>query len=215
MSPIINNGLKHKKLWRNQEKLIKLFSPDICIGVDEVGRGSLAGPVLAAAIAFRDSKMIEVCDSKEILEERRQEIFFDILRQKPFLGIGVISQAIIDRVNILNATKLAMKKALSLCFTAIDRETNSTNPLVLIDGNFILKDFTCRQLAIKKGDSEIAIIAAASIIAKVIRDEIMGVLHNLYPIYLLAKNKGYGTKEHIFAISNFGLSPLHRLTFKV
>ena len=143
MSPIINNGLKHKKLWRNQEKLIKLFSPDICIGVDEVGRGSLAGPVLAAAIAFLDSKMIEVCDSKEILEERRQEIFFDILRQKPFLGIGVISQAIIDRVNILNATKLAMKKALSLCFTAIDRETNSTNPLVLIDGNFILKDFTC------------------------------------------------------------------------
>ena len=208
--------MKHKVLWENQEKLAKVFSPDICIGIDEAGRGSLAGPVVAAAVALRDCKRIDVYDSKKVSGNRRAEIFLEILKQNPFLGMGVVSQAVIDKINILNATKLAMKKALSQCLIAINKEfANYTNPLVLIDGNFILEDFNCKQVAIKKGDSEVAIIATASIVAKVIRDEIMNVLDELYPNYSLSKNKGYGTKEHILAISNYGFSHLHRLTFKV
>lgn len=208
--------MKHEDIWENQEKLVKLFSPDICIGIDEVGRGSLAGPVIAAAVALRKCTRIDVYDSKKVLKNKRKEIFLEILRQNPFLGIGVISQFVIDKINILNATKLAMNKALSQCLVAINKEfTNYTNPLVLIDGNFILEDFACKQVSIKKGDSEVAIIAAASIIAKVVRDEIMNVLDTLYPNYSFSQNKGYGTKEHILAISNYGFSHLHRLTFKI
>lgn len=207
--------MKYRNLWKNQEKLVKLFSSDICIGVDEVGRGSLAGPVVAVAVSFRSSKKLEVYDSKKISEKKRLDIFTEILKQKPLLGVGIVSQLVIDKVNILNATKLAMKKALSLCFSVLNEEINPANPLVLIDGNFILEDFACKQIAVENGDSEIAIIAAASIIAKVIRDEIMNVLSDICPKYLLFKNKGYGTKEHLLAISNFGFSHLHRITFRI
>jgi ribonuclease HII len=208
--------LKHEDIWENQEKLVKLFSPDICIGIDEVGRGSLAGPVIAVAVALRNCTRIDVYDSKKVLKNKRKEIFLEILRQNPFLGIGVVSQFVIDKINILNATKLAMNKALSQCLVAITKEfTKNINPLVLIDGNFILDDVSCKQIAIKKGDSGIAIIAVASIIAKVVRDEIMNVLDTLYPNYSFSQNKGYGTKEHILAISNYGFSHLHRLTFKI
>jgi len=208
--------LKHENLWENQEKFIKFFSPDICIGIDEVGRGSLAGPVVAAAVALRNCTKIDVNDSKKISENKRTEIFLEILKQKPFLGIGVVSQFVIDKINILNATKLAMKKALSECIISLNKEfTDSFDPLVLIDGNFILENVPYKQIAIKKGDSNLAIIATASIVAKVIRDEIMNIFDELYPNYLLSKNKGYGTREHILAISNFGFSHLHRLTFKI
>lgn len=208
--------MKHEDLWENQEKLVKLFSPDICIGIDEVGRGSLAGPVVAAAVALRNCARIDVNDSKKVLKNKRSEIFLEILKQNPFLGIGVVSQFVIDKINILNATKLAMKKALSECIISLNKEfTDSFDPLVLIDGNFILENVPYRQIAIKKGDSGVAIIATASIVAKVVRDEIMDIYDELYPNYSLSQNKGYGTKEHIIAISNYGYSHLHRLTFKI
>lgn len=205
-----------KLLWDNQDKLVKTFSPDICIGVDEVGRGSLAGPVLACAMAFPNNiKNLNVCDSKDITEKKRKEIFDEILINNPFLGLGIVPPNIIDKINILNATKLAMKKAILECIKAINIVLFYKDPLVLIDGNFILKDIKYKQIAVIDGDSRVAVIASASIIAKVIRDEIMRVLDEIYPSYLFAKNKGYGTKEHIFAISKFGFSSLHRLTFSI
>lgn len=211
----ITSSKDSSELWENQEKLAKTFSSDICIGVDEVGRGCLAGPVVAAAIAFRNVKNLAIRDSKELSEKKRREIFTKILEYKLFFGVGLVSQHTIDKINILNATKLAMRKAILKCTKEISKILTPKNPLILIDGNFIVNDIGYRQISIVNGDSKIAVIAASSIIAKVVRDEMMRALDKIYPQYLFSKNKGYGTKEHIIAISKFGFSSLHRLTFNV
>ncbi len=211
----ITSSKDSSELWENQEKLAKTFSSDICIGVDEVGRGCLAGPVVAVAIAFRNVKNLAIRDSKELSEKKRREIFTKILEYKPFFGVGLVSQHTIDKINILNATKLAMRKAILKCTKEISKILTPKNPLILIDGNFIVNDIGYRQISIVNGDSKVAVIAASSIIAKVVRDEMMRALDKIYPQYLFSKNKGYGTKEHIIAISKFGFSSLHRLTFNV
>jgi ribonuclease HII len=177
----------------------------IIAGVDEAGRGPLAGPVVAAAIVFdRDKYIPGVTDSKKITEKQRTKLAEIIKQEALTFGYGIVKCKTIDRINILQAALKAMKKAV---------DTLSINPdLILIDGN---KSFAAETTVktIVKGDLKSFSIAAASILAKVKRDEIMRKAAQKYPEYFWEKNKGYGTKQHIEAIKEFGDSPLHRKTF--
>jgi len=174
-------------------------------GVDEAGRGPLAGPVVAAAVVFHPTTVIEgVNDSKKLSSSMRKKLFDVIMQQALAVEYEIISHKTIEEINILQASLLAMKRSV---------EKLSTVPhLILIDGN---KTFSSEiaSKAIVKGDAKSFSIAAASIIAKVVRDEIMIKLSTEFPEYFWEKNKGYGTKQHIEAIKIFGITPHHRKTF--
>ena len=174
-------------------------------GVDEAGRGPLAGPVVSASVIFDESTVISgVNDSKKLSEKEREFLFPEIISKSLSYSVALVSHGKIDAINILQASLLSMKTAVS--------RLNKKPDLILIDGN---KIFTSEipALAIIKGDSKSFSIAAASIIAKVTRDRIMKRMDKYYPQYLWSKNKGYGTKEHINAIKLYGESPFHRKTF--
>lgn len=175
-------------------------------GIDEAGRGPGAGPVVASAVRIPDyiipTLMGKVKDSKKLSAKRREELF-EMITNTCDYGIGIIDNNIVDEVNILEATKLAMRKAIS------DLEYVD---YVLIDGTVKL-DIDLPQQQIIKGDNLSISIAAASIVAKVTRDEIMKMLHNVYPIYGWNKNKGYLTKHHIKAIQEYGTTEFHRRSF--
>ncbi len=174
-------------------------------GTDEVGRGPLAGPVVAAAVIFHPDIFIEgVNDSKQLTEEQREALVPIILEKSLASAVTVISHKEIDRINILQASLLAMK-------TSIDRLSIQPD-IILVDGN---KTFTHKVHAIPiiKGDSKSFSIAAASILAKVARDRIMKRLCPRFPQYLWSKNKGYPTKQHIDAIKIYGPTRFHRKTF--
>lgn len=173
-------------------------------GVDESGRGPLAGPVVAAAvILFKSSPLAGLNDSKQVAPKKRKKLFWEIL-QCGLVGVGVASEEIIDRINIYQATRLAMRQAvLSLTHTP---------SLLLIDGPLSL-DLPLRQQPIIRGDQKSASIAAASIIAKVYRDALMEHYDRLYPDYLFKNHKGYATEEHRNALHRFGPCPLHRKSF--
>lgn len=175
-------------------------------GVDEAGRGPGAGPVVAAAVRIPDRFIPvltgKVKDSKKLSPKRREELF-DIITNSCDYGIGVIDNKTIDRINILEATKLAM-------LNAID-DVRYVDYL-LVDGTVVLNTDLPQQQIIK-GDNLSISIAAASIVAKVTRDEIMRTLHNIYPIYGWDKNKGYLTKIHIDAIKEYGATEFHRKSF--
>jgi len=177
----------------------------IICGVDEAGRGPLAGPVVAAAVIFDKATIIDgINDSKKLNENTREELFNLIKSNARSYGIGIVDHNKIDEINILNASLLAMKIAV---------EKLSISPdLILIDGN---KSFTSNgnTKTIVKGDTKSFSIAAASIIAKVTRDRIMKDNAKLYPVYSWHTNKGYPTKAHIQAIHDFGSCELHRKTF--
>jgi ribonuclease HII len=174
-------------------------------GVDEVGRGPLAGPVVSAAVIFDEHVFIDgVNDSKKLTEKEREELFPIILSKAEAYGVASISHGQIDRINILQASLKAMSIAVNRL---------KVNPdLILIDGN---KKFNSAvpTITIVKGDSKSFSIAAASIVAKVVRDRLMKRLNEYYPQYLWAKNKGYPTKDHIQAIRLYGACPLHRKSF--
>jgi len=174
-------------------------------GVDEAGRGPLAGPVFAAAVILPPGLIIEgLNDSKQLSEKKREELFGVIQREAVSYGIGMADHKEIDRLNILQATFLAMRRAVEKLSSAPD--------LVLVDGNQnpILGIET---RTIVKGDARSASIAAASVLAKVSRDRYMLELDKLYPAYHFAKHKGYPTKDHYQAIRDNGISPVHRKTF--
>lgn len=174
-------------------------------GVDEAGRGPLAGPVVAAAVIFNPGVFIEgVNDSKKISPHRREELYKEIINNCADYAVAVVENDTIDKINILQASLLAMRTAAENLSAAPD--------LILIDGN---KTFNSdvRCLSVVKGDSKSFSIAAASILAKVTRDGIMRALAEKYPLYLWHKNKGYPTKEHIKAIKVHGETPVHRKTF--
>ena len=174
-------------------------------GTDEAGRGPLAGPVVAAAVVFSPETFIDnVNDSKKLSEKEREELFPIIIEKSLSYGVSIISNRKIDKINILQASLLAMKKSVNKLQVKPD--------LILIDGN---KIFTHEipTTAIVKGDSKSFCIAAASIIAKVTRDKIMRRLSLKHPQYLWSKNKGYPTHEHINAIKLFGATSLHRQSF--
>jgi ribonuclease HII len=182
------------------EKGIKL----IC-GVDEAGRGPLAGPVCAAAVILPPNLEIPgLNDSKKLSDKKRRELFPIIKEQALAYGIGFADHREIDEINILQATFLAMERALA--------QLSIKPELALIDGNR-QKDFGIPVTTVVQGDSLSASIAAASVLAKVTRDDVMLSMDQEYPQYSFAVHKGYGTKAHYAAITEFGPSPIHRMTF--
>jgi len=176
----------------------------IC-GVDEAGRGPLAGPVAAgAAILPRDCTILFLNDSKKLTEKRREELFEEIKEKAVAWSVKIAGPERIDEINILRATYEAMRSAIS---------DLKTVPDLLLNDAVTIPDITIRQLPIIKGDAKSVSIAAASILAKVTRDHMMMEYDKLFPEYGFAKNKGYGTAVHIEALKNFGPTPIHRKTF--
>lgn len=174
-------------------------------GVDEAGRGPLAGPVVAVAVIFDSKTFIEeVNDSKKVSENKRELLYDIIIKTAVAYGVGVVDEKTIDEINIFQATMRAMKGAVS--------NLKITPDLVIIDGNKTFET-KLKTKSIVKGDSLSFSIAAASIIAKVTRDRIMRKASEDFPEYLWSKNKGYGTREHIRAIKKYGPSSLHRTSF--
>ena len=195
-----------KKLCIFEEKA-RLNGYRIIAGIDEAGRGPLAGPVVAAACILPEGMMIEgVNDSKQLLPPKRRELYELIISQKDILyAIGIVDIDVIDTINILQATFLAMKEA--------DKALSVTPDCLLIDGSFF-PSFDIPTEAIVQGDGLSQSIAAASIIAKEIRDQLMRDYHQQWPMYGFAKHKGYATKEHMQAIKDHGPSPIHRKSFE-
>ena len=174
------------------------------IGVDEVGRGPLAGPVISAAIILNKEKIPEgINDSKKLSKKKREVINGELISQHSF-AIGIASVEEIDKINILQASLLAMKRAVL--------NLNIKPQTILVDGNK-LPDLEYNMYPIIKGDSKSISIAAASIIAKVYRDKLMQDLSLQYPGYYWEKNSGYGTKQHLLALNNLGVTPIHRKSF--
>jgi len=180
-------------------------SINIIAGIDEAGRGPLAGPVVAAAVIFENETIIEgINDSKKLSACKREELFEKIITKSLCYSIGIVDEKQIDEINILNAALKAMKNA-------ADKLTVKPD-LILIDGNKPFKS----EIPVKtivKGDAKSFSIAAASILAKVTRDRIMKEASENHPEYLWHKNKGYGTKQHIEAIHIFGYTDFHRVSF--
>lgn len=193
----------HKELFDYDEKLRNVH-PIIC-GVDEAGRGPLAGDVYAAAVVLDSGVTIDYLNDSKKLSEKRREELFDVIKEKArAYCIATASVEEIDRLNILNAAMLAMKRAVEGLGIAPD--------LALIDGNR-LPDISCKAQYVIKGDAVSASIAAASVLAKVARDRYMKELAEKYPQYVFEKHKGYGTKLHYECLEKYGISEVHRRSF--
>lgn len=191
------------------------------IGCDEVGRGCLAGPVVAAAVIFNSLEILEknlnwakeIKDSKLLSPNKRSELALHIKQSAVTWGIGVVTPQRIDQINIHNASLLAMKKAVEHVEKQVAKKPRPKN-FICVDGKFIipnLQNYT--QEAVVGGDNKVFSISAASILAKVYRDELMVKLHKKFPEYSLSKHKGYATLEHRTAIKQHGLSSIHRISF--
>jgi ribonuclease HII len=175
-------------------------------GLDEAGRGPLAGPVVAAAVVFPDGLFVEgVRDSKLLTPLQREKLYLTIQSAAVDYGIGIVDHEVIDRVNILQATRLAMSQAVL---------TLKKSPDFLLIDAINLPDVAIPQLAIVKGDVLCHLIAAASILAKVTRDRLMLEYHQIYPQYNFFSHKGYGTAEHLKKLKEYGPCPIHRRSFK-
>ena len=213
------NKREEERLRKQQEKLEKeiarteamsVFEKEysdhqaIC-GIDEVGRGPFAGPVVAGAVILpKDHPILYLNDSKKLSEKKREELYEVILKEAVATGIGMASPARIDEINILQATYEAMREAVS----KLSRE-----PDLLLNDAVTIPEMTIMQVPIIKGDAKSVSIAAASILAKVTRDRLMIEYDKILPEYGFAGHKGYGSKEHIAAIQKYGPSPIHRRTF--
>jgi ribonuclease HII len=174
-------------------------------GVDEVGRGPLAGPVVAAAVVLPlDARLPEVNDSKALTHRKREELFEEIHQAALAVSVRVVEPDVIDSLNILQASRKAMREA--LVGLTVQPE------MALVDG-LPVPDFPIEHLAVVKGDSKCLAIAAASIIAKVTRDRLMVTLHDHYPRYNFHRHKGYGTADHLLQLRTYGPCPAHRRSF--
>jgi ribonuclease HII len=180
----------------------------VIAGVDEAGRGPLAGPVVAAAVVLPPGFFLDgVRDSKQLTEKKRQRLYDIILRGALSWGLGVVEPSVIDRINIFQSTRLAMKEAVQQISPAAD--------YLLIDGARAQRiQLSVTQETIIRGDTLSLSVASASIIAKVSRDRIMEIYHHQFPQYNFISNKGYGTKEHLEAIRCHGPCKIHRRSFK-
>lgn len=193
-----------------ENKIFKL-GYNLVAGLDEAGRGPLAGPVVAACVLIDPNFKIQagdlelIKDSKKLSAQKREKLFSIIKESVLDLEIGVVNEKEIDQINILQASFLAMRRALKKIKTKPD--------YLLLDGNFKLPKTNIDQSAIVKGDETVWVIAAASIIAKVSRDFIMQEIDKKYPLYNFKKHKGYGTKEHLELLKKYGPCPAHRLSF--
>lgn len=176
----------------------------IC-GIDEVGRGPLAGPVVAGAVILpKDCNILYINDSKKLSEKKREELYDIIMEQAVATGIGMVGPGRIDEINILQATYEAMREAI---------HNLSVTPDILLNDAVTIPEVQIRQIPIIKGDAKSISIGAASIIAKVTRDRLMVEYDKVMPEYGFASNKGYGSKEHIEALKKYGPSPIHRRSF--
>lgn len=192
--------------WLEFEKEAVFKGCNLICGVDEAGRGPLAGPVFAAAVILKKDTVIEGLNDSKKLSEKKRELLFEEIKEKALCySIASASVQEIESLNILKATNLAMFRAV--------KGLEVTPGLVLVDGNIVPQEIDIPAKAIVKGDSLSASIAAASILAKVSRDRYMLELDKLYPQYMLAKHKGYGTKLHIELIKQHGPSEIHRKSF--
>ena len=194
----IDLSIYESNLWQKDVKFIG--------GIDEAGRGPLAGPVVAAIAIFPPFKKIEgVGDSKKFSPKRREELFEFITGEALDWGVGIVSERIIEEINIFQATRLAMVKAI--------QDLKILPEFLLIDGPISL-DVEISQQAIIKGDEKSFSIGAASIIAKVLRDRLMRKYHRLFPEYGFSEHKGYPTQKHLNALETYGPCPIHRRTYE-
>ena len=190
----------------NYENQLKLKGYSLVAGIDEVGRGSLSGPVVAAAVILPCQLFIPyIKDSKKLSSQKRTELYCSILNKAKGVGIGVVEAKIIDRINIAQASFLAMKKAIL--------DLKEVPDYLLVDG-FKIPHLNIFQIPLIKGEDRSISIAAASIVAKVYRDNMMIQYDQKYPRYLFKKNKGYGTEEHLKALLKYGPSEIHRKSYK-
>ena len=190
----------------NYENRLKNEGYSLIVGIDEAGRGSLSGPVVAAAVILPCRLFIPyIKDSKKLTSQKRTELYFSILNKAKDVGIGIVEAKIIDRINITQASFLAMKKAIL--------DLKEVPDYILVDG-FRIPHLNISQIPLIKGEDKSISIAAASIIAKVYRDNIMVKYDQKYPQYLFKKNKGYGTEEHLKALIKYGPSKIHRKSYK-
>ncbi len=209
---LVSYQRRQEKLAKQKEEFLGRFSYEkdfwakgqLVAGVDEVGRGPLAGPVVAAAVILpEDFSLLEVNDSKKLSPQKRLVLYPKILQEAVAVGVGVMDNKVIDQINIYEADRLAMKQAV---------EALSTRPdALLVDAMNVPVDLP--QLELIKGDAKSNSIAAASIVAKVFRDSLMDDYARLYPDYAFDHNAGYGTKDHLEALRKYGPTSIHRLTF--
>ncbi len=234
-------------LFFKEEREFLTQGYDFVIGIDEAGRGPLAGPVTAAAVAWRDFQETRgnnqtnsnnqfpndqifiknlglIKDSKKLSEKRREELY-DFIQENFFVGVGICDHETIDRVNILEATYLAMKKAVNELMRVLSTpppRVRGTSPdyrgggrfILLVDGNKEIPNLSIEQKTIIGGDKFVKSISAASIIAKVTRDRMMRTAHEKFPQYNFLQHKGYGTKIHMDALKKFGPCEIHRRSFR-
>lgn len=197
-----NEKLRMQKMMEYEHKYEHLGY--LC-GIDEVGRGPLAGPVVACAVILpHDHHILYLNDSKKLTAHKREELYDVILREAVAVGIGMAGPARIDEINILQATYEAMRQAVSKL---------KVMPQLLLNDAVTIPEITIPQVPIIKGDAKSASIAAASIVAKVTRDRLMEEYDKTMPEYGFASNKGYGSAEHIAALKKYGPSPIHRASF--
>ena len=201
-----------EKLELEKKRMYEMFSFEreyadceyIC-GIDEVGRGPFAGPVVACAVILpKDCDILYLNDSKKLSEKKREALYDEIIAKAVSYGIGVVSEKVIDDINILQATYEAMRIAINNLSVKPDILLNDAVTIPLVD---------IKQVPIIKGDAKSASIAAASIVAKVTRDRMMDEFDSIYPGYEFSKNKGYGTKAHRDALKAIGPCEIHRRTF--
>lgn len=208
MKPLSGEKLKKEllRLEGMKEYERKYASCGFICGIDEAGRGPLAGPVVAAACILPTAcEILYLNDSKKLTEKRREELFVEIQEKAVSFGVGIVSPAVIDEINILQATYEAMRQAV---------EKLSVRPDVFLNDAVVIPGIDeSRQVKIIKGDAKSVSIAAASILAKVTRDHMMEEYDRLYPEYGFAKHKGYGTKAHLDAVREHGMCPIHRRSF--
>lgn len=204
--------MKQDKLEKELQRLENMkefekqysFHEFIC-GIDEVGRGPFAGPVVAAAVILpKECEILYLNDSKKVSEKKREVLYDEIMEKAISVGIGMVSPKVIDEINILQATFVAMREAISRL---------SITPNILLNDAVIIPHVDIEQVPIIKGDAKSVSIAAASIIAKVTRDRMMIEYDKEYPEYGFASHKGYGTKTHIEALQTHGVLPIHRRSF--
>lgn len=198
-----NDELVRTENLKKYEKEYQAYS-HIC-GIDEVGRGPLAGPVVACAVILpKDCDILYINDSKKLSASKREELFYVIMEKAVSVGIGMVGPERIDQINILQATYEAMRQAIQKLEPQPDLLLNDAVTIPMVD---------IEQVPIIKGDAKSISIGAASIIAKVTRDRMMEEYDNIYPGYGFSSNKGYGSAEHIKAIKEFGPTPIHRKSF--
>lgn len=212
-----------KKSTFDFEKNLSEKGYEIVIGIDEAGRGPLAGPVVASAVFLKNRDLLKedfdekeldlVRDSKKLSPKQREKVF-EFVHEHFDVGVGICNHETIDRMNILEASFLAMKEAISDLRKKLGQKFNEDKLVILVDGNKEIPNFSLRQEAVIGGDGIVKSISAASIIAKVMRDRIMLEAHETYPEYDFDRHKGYGTKLHMEKIHKYGPCKIHRKSFE-